>query len=191
MKRWRTAKRRPKRSAARSVAALSIGVATRGMNRPHHLLMLIDRLEKVARGEIHRLAVFMPPGSAKSTYGPSVSALVLGAARHLTCWRLRTPRAGREMGTAGSQLDRRARDLLGIALAEESKAAGRWALTGGEYYAAGVGTGIAGFRADLALIDDPIRSRQDADSESSVTRIWEWYKSDLSHAPQAGRLASS
>jgi hypothetical protein len=34
----------------------------------HHRL-LIDRLEKVARGEINRLAVFMPPGSAKSTYG--------------------------------------------------------------------------------------------------------------------------
>jgi hypothetical protein len=30
---------------------------------------LIDRLERVARGEIKRLAVFMPPGSAKSTYG--------------------------------------------------------------------------------------------------------------------------
>jgi hypothetical protein len=27
------------------------------------------RLERVARGEIKRLAVFMPPGSAKSTYG--------------------------------------------------------------------------------------------------------------------------
>src|ERR1022692_1548118 len=35
---------------------------------PHHLL-LIDRLERIARGEIDRLAVFMPPGSAKSTYG--------------------------------------------------------------------------------------------------------------------------
>src|SRR3954469_18459175 len=35
---------------------------------PHHKL-LIDRLEAVARGEVKRLAVFMPPGSAKSTYG--------------------------------------------------------------------------------------------------------------------------
>jgi len=34
----------------------------------HHRL-LIDRLERVARGKIKRLAVFMPPGSAKSTYG--------------------------------------------------------------------------------------------------------------------------
>src|SRR5262245_12835683 len=34
---------------------------------PHHQL-LISKLEAVARGEIKRLAVFMPPGSAKSTY---------------------------------------------------------------------------------------------------------------------------
>ena len=31
----------------------------------HHRL-LIDRLEKLARGEIQRLAIFMPPGAAKS-----------------------------------------------------------------------------------------------------------------------------
>jgi hypothetical protein len=55
--------------------------------------------------------------------------------------------------------------VLGISLAADSTAAFRWALNqGGEYYAVGVGVGIAGFRADLAIIDDPIRSREDADS---------------------------
>ena len=48
--------------------------------------------------------------------------------------------------------------VLGIHWSSESHAAGRWALsTGGEYYAAGVGTGIAGFRADGIIIDDPVR----------------------------------
>ena len=36
----------------------------------HHRL-LISELEKVARGETVRLAIFMPPGSAKSTYAIS------------------------------------------------------------------------------------------------------------------------
>src|SRR5205814_9729675 len=49
----------------------------------------------------------------------------------------------------------------------------------GEYYAAGVGTAIAGFRTDGAIIDDPIRSREDADSELVRNKIWDWYKSDL------------
>lgn len=69
---------------------------------------------------------------------------------------------------------------LGIALSADNQAAGRWALaTGPEYYAAGVGTGIAGFRAGLGLIDDPIRSRQDADSELIRDRIWDWYINDF------------
>jgi hypothetical protein len=71
-------------------------------------------------------------------------------------------------------------ETLGIALASDSQAAGRWTLaSGAEYFAAGVGTGIAGFRADGAIIDDPLRSREDADSETIREKIWEWYKSDL------------
>lgn len=70
--------------------------------------------------------------------------------------------------------------ILGIDLAADSQAAGRWSLTNGaEYYAAGVGTGIAGFRAKFGLIDDPIRSRQDADSELIRDRIWDWYINDF------------
>ena len=69
---------------------------------------------------------------------------------------------------------------LGISPDPLSQAAGRWALTSGaEYYAAGVGTGIAGFRAKFGLIDDPIRSRQDADSELIRDRIWDWYINDF------------
>src|SRR5277367_339492 len=57
-------------------------------------------------------------------------------------------------------------ETLGCSLSPVSNAAGRWELSNGaEYFAAGVGGGIAGFRADLAVIDDPLRSREDADSE--------------------------
>lgn len=146
----------------------------------HHRL-LIAELERVARGETRRLAVFMPPGSAKSTYGSvlfppwfmaNASANVL-AASHTT--------------ELAEKWGRRVRNLvnehsltLGIRPAPDNQAAGRWALTSGaEYYAAGVGTGIAGFRAKLGLIDDPIRSRQDADSELIRDRIWDWYINDF------------
>jgi hypothetical protein len=44
---------------------------------------------------------------------------------------------------------------------------------------AGVGTAIAGFRTDGAIIDDPIRSREDADPQHVRDKIWDWYKSDL------------
>src|SRR3981189_452674 len=39
-----------------------------GYTPARHHRLLIEHLEAVARGEIERLAVFMPPGSAKSTY---------------------------------------------------------------------------------------------------------------------------
>src|SRR6185436_19289490 len=70
--------------------------------------------------------------------------------------------------------------VLRVDLANDSQAAGRWALSNGaEYYAAGVGTGIAGFRAKFGLIDDPLRSRQDADSDLIRDRIWDWYLNDF------------
>lgn len=154
-----------------------------GYEPARHHLLLIDRLEKVARGEIVKLAVFMPPGSAKSTYSsilfpPWFFANNPGAAMI----------AASHTSELAEKWGRRVRNLiadhcfmLGIIPSADSQAAGRWALdSGGEYYAAGVRVGIAGFRADLANIDDPIRSREDADSQQVRDRIWDWYKSDLS-----------
>ena len=152
-----------------------------GFEPAKHHVLLIDALEAIERGEMDKLAVFMPPGSAKSTY-----ASVLFAA-----W-LMQRQAGNVLAAShttelAEKWGRRVRNLiaehsltLGIGLAADSQAAGRWALTNGaEYYAAGVGTGIAGFRAKFGLIDDPIRSRQDADSELIRDRIWEWYINDF------------
>lgn len=125
--------------------------------------------------------MFMPPGSAKSTYGSKLfaawymanaSANVL-AASHTTELAEKWGRWVRNCINEHSL-------TLGISPAADSQAAGRWALTSGaEYYSAGVGTGIAGFRAKLGLIDDPIRSRQDADSELIRDRIWDWYINDF------------
>ncbi|MBK8271399.1 MAG: hypothetical protein IPK83_24995 [Planctomycetes bacterium] len=60
-----------------------------------------------------------------------------------------------------------------MGVSKESSAAGRWSTTkGGEYFAAGAGAGIAGFRADLGIIDDPFRNREDADSATIRDKIW-------------------
>ena len=155
---------------------------------PHHRL-LASKLIKVSRGKLDRLAVFMPPGSAKSTYG-SILFLAWYLARHPNHSIL----AASHTTELAEKWGRRVRNLLeeygptlGLAIAPDNAAAGRWALTsGGEYYAAGVGVGIAGFRADLAIIDDPVRSREDADSALVREKTWEWYKSDLSTRMKPG-----
>lgn len=49
----------------------------------------------------------------------------------------------------------------------------------GTYRAAGIGGGITGMGAKYAIIDDPIKNRQDANSETIRETIWEWYASTL------------
>ena len=134
----------------------------------------------------------MPPGSAKSTYGsvlfpPWFMAQSSGsnilASSHTTDlaekWGRRIRNLIEDHGPA-----------LGIALQHDNAAIGRWALTsGGEYYAAGVGVGIAGYRIDLAVIDDPIRNREDADSKLVREKTWDWYQSDvLPRVKPGGRI---
>ena len=148
---------------------------------PHHRL-LIDRLGRVARGEIKRLAVFMPPGSAKSTYGSILFPpyVMANAPKHAILAASHTTELAERWGRRVRNLIARHSATLGLRLSDDSHAAGYWELeSGGEYYAAGVGAAIIGFRAHGALIDDPIRSREDADSPHVRDKIWEWYKSDL------------
>lgn len=154
----------------------------KGFEPAQHHKLLIAELEKVARRETRRLAVFMPPGSAKSTY-----ASILFPPWLMQYWLNTSVLAASHTTELAEKWGRRVRNavnddglVLGIGISADNQAAGRWALTtGAEYYAAGVGTGIAGFRAGLGMIDDPIRSRQDADSELIRDRIWEWYINDF------------
>ena len=147
----------------------------------HHRL-LIEKLEAVTRGEIDRLAVFMPPGAAKSTY-----ASVLFGPWYFTHHPKHAIIAASHTQELAERWGRKVRNLvnehtlvLGYGLSEDSQAAGRWENSeGGEYFAAGVGGAVTGRRADLVVIDDPVRSREDADSELIRDKTWDWYKSDL------------
>lgn len=144
--------------------------------------MLIEKLEAVARGDIQNLMVWMPPGSAKSTY-----ASVLFPAWFLAQDTSKSIIAASHTAELASSFGRRVRNTisehsatLGYDIASDNAAADRWQVAGGgEYISAGVGGSITGRRADLALIDDPVASRQDADSELKRNRAWEWYLFDL------------
>jgi predicted phage terminase large subunit-like protein len=50
---------------------------------------------------------------------------------------------------------------------------------GGGVRAVGVGGGITGFGADLVIIDDPIKSRAEAESKTYRERVWDWFNDDL------------
>lgn len=124
----------------------------------------------------------MPPGAAKSTYGS-----ILYSPWHFAQHPDHCVIAASHTAELAEKWGRRVRNLLaehslvlGVGLSPDSQAAGRWETSaGGEYFAAGVGGAIAGRRADLVVIDDPVRSREDADSELVRDKTWDWYKSDL------------
>lgn len=147
-----------------------------------HHRFLIEKLEAAARGDIKRLMIFMPPGSAKSTYSSVLFPPFFLAQRPdsaiLVC---------SHSADLAESFGRRSRNLildkekaLGYGLTDDSQAAGKWATTnGGNFFCAGVGGRIAGRRADLALIDDPVGSKEDAYSEVLREHNWNWYNYDF------------
>jgi predicted phage terminase large subunit-like protein len=172
-------RRRAKTSLAAYIDYLDIGLVP----ARHHRLLL-DELEAVERGDTPRLMVCMPPGAAKSTYTTGIfPAWYLG--RNPT----KSVIAASHTQELIERFGRRARNyfaspvhqnVFGVGVAGDSMAAGRWDTEkGGEYYAAGVGGTIVGRRADLGIIDDSVKSREDADSERSRERAWEWYVNDF------------
>jgi predicted phage terminase large subunit-like protein len=47
----------------------------------------------------------------------------------------------------------------------------------GVYRSAGVGGGITGLGADFLVLDDPLKNREESESETVRNKIWEWYTS--------------
>ena len=126
--------------------------------------------------------ILMPPGSAKSTY----ASVVFPA-----WWFTQHPKtsiisASHSLSLA-EHFSRRVRTLiqvkqpiLGFDVSLDQRAKGSWTTSnGGEYLAVGVHGAIAGRRADLIIIDDPIKSQADAESVRQRDHIWQWYRSDI------------
>src|SRR5688572_15547877 len=66
-----------------------------------------------------------------------------------------------------------------VELSPESRSVVSWNLKDhrGSVFAAGVGGGITGRPANLVVIDDPFKSREDAESETYRKKVMSWYRS--------------
>jgi predicted phage terminase large subunit-like protein len=175
-----------RRLASRSLTSFIeyLDVLPPGQSPAKHHKLLIEHLEAVERGELTKLMVLMPPGSAKSTYasvlfppwfmGRHPQDNILGVSNNIDLAETFSRRARNLVS------GQRYRNAFGFGCAQDTKSASSWANEeGGTYFAAGVGTAIAGRRADLAIIDDPVRNREEADSEGVRDKQWEWYVSDF------------
>ena len=162
-----------------------------GFVEGRHHRIIAEKLERVARGELKRLIVNMPPRHSKSEF----------ASYLMPAWFLgRNPKLKIIQATHNTELavrfGRKVRDLLATPdyrvvfpntnLKADDKAAGRWGtVEGGEYFAAGVGAAMTGRGADLLIIDDP-HSEQDALSSTAFDHAFEWYSSGPRQRLQPG-----
>lgn len=149
-----------------------------------HLDILDDTLEKVERGEITRLMIFMPPRHGKSEK----------TSIRFPAWYLgRNPDKkiihASYSASLSNDMSRQTRDLVeepkyrlvfpGITTNPDSRNVTGWNLLGyrGGLISAGVGGAITGYGADLLLIDDPVKNLEEAESEVYRKRAWDWYRS--------------
>ena len=170
-------------AARRSLAGFTEYVMPGTVPAEHHRL-LIDKLEAIERGDIKRLMIFMPPGSAKSTYagilfpswylGRHPGHLIIGAGYNQDIAERNSKRTRNTV--AGTEFGR----LFDARLSGDSASVSEWETTeSGGFKAAGVGSGITGRRAHGALIDDPVKGREEADSKTIREKTVAWYKEDL------------
>ena len=149
----------------------------------HHEIMA-DAFERVAKGDLKRLIINMPPRHTKSEF----------ASYLLPAWFLGKYPDKKIIQTAHTAelavgFGRKVRNLVnskdykdvfpGVSLQSDSKAAGRWNTNkGGEYFAIGVGGAVTGKGADLLIIDDPHSEQEGASADINVfNRTYEWYTS--------------
>lgn len=173
-----------RRREARASLASYVEYLDLGFVPARHHRLLCTKLEALARREIKKLAVFMPPGSAKSTYGS-----VFFPAWYLGKFPTDSILACSHTQTLADIFGRRVRNLFsspvntslfGVSIAKDSQAASHWSTDrDGEYFGAGVGVAVSGRRCDIGLIDDPVANREEADSMRAQERQWDWWVNDF------------
>lgn len=158
----------------------SEALAPLGYEPEAHHRLIIRELEDIEAGRNDRLILELPPGSAKSTYASVLFPAwflarrpnrdVIGASHG--------SELAEEFSAAVMRVIKGHPSELGYQLLTENVK--RWRTSnGGVYRAAGAGGSITGRRADLFVIDDPIKGREDADSETIREKVWSWYRAEV------------
>lgn len=148
-----------------------------GWSKPGHIIQIIQALEAVERGEVDRLAISMPPRHGKTetitarypafclAQRPTENVLVTSYTQRLA-----------------DRFGRRVRNTLKDAglLADDATARAEFATTsGGTFLARGVGAPPTGVGFSRIIVDDPIKNREEADSQVYRERAWDWFSQDI------------
>jgi predicted phage terminase large subunit-like protein len=160
-----------------------------GYKPARHHRIIANALERVERGELKRLMIFMPPRHGKSMLASEFfPAWYLG--KHPDHQVIHTT-YGQELADGfGRKIRNQLKDPLfgavfdGVGLSGDSSAAARFHVSragmngqDGVYHAMGIGGSATGRGANLLLIDDPVKDREEAESELQREKVKDWYRS--------------
>jgi predicted phage terminase large subunit-like protein len=146
-----------------------------------HLVHVRQQLDAVTNGALKKLMIFLPPRHGKSelcTIRYPAFRLEVGQTQGQPTRVI----VGAYNQTLANKFSRRTRRIVEerLGLSSERSAVEEWETpNGGSLRAVGVGAGITGQGGDLIVIDDPVKSREEADSPAYRDRVWDWYTNDL------------
>ena len=151
------------------------------------LQLIADALADTLATPDGRLIISMPPQEGKSTTA-SINFPIWALMRNPEL-RIVTASYGQGLANRNGRAVRnhiKAHPELGLTIAHDNGAVAEWTLDGhrGGLLAVGRGAGVTGRPADLMLIDDPIKDRQEADSKLIRQLCLDWWRDAL-----AARLA--
>lgn len=130
-----------------------------------------------------RLIINLPPQEGKSTR--TAKDFVAWVLKHRPWLRVVTGSYAQGLASRNGRYVRnmiRDNPDLGVTIAKDNGAASEWEIAGrdGGMLAVGRGAGVTGRRADLLVIDDPLKDRAEADSETIRQACWDWWIDSLS-----------
>ena len=189
------AKKQAKRELAKKKYIHYLTYTHRGKyKRAPHNEYISEKLDQIEKGEIDRLIIFMPPRHGKSmTVSESFPSYFIGKnperraieASYGDSLAMKFGRLNR------NKIDEFGKELFGIKTNKANSAVSNWSIEGhrGGMISAGIMGTITGEGADLIIIDDVIKNRQEANSQRYRERIWdEWQNTILTRLHPNGKI---
>ena len=167
----------------------------RGRWKPaRHLKPVCEALDKVERGEIDRLMIFMPPrhGKSQSTTETFPSYFIGKDPTRRVIEVSYGQSFAQKFGNSNRRkLTEFGQRLFNVRLDNTNNSKTNWSIAGqpGGMISVGLGGAITGEGADLLLVDDVVKNRKEADSETMRNRVWdEWTSTLLTRLHPGGRI---
>lgn len=170
---------------ARSNYAVYASIINSRYQMPPHVDIVIQMMESVERGEIDRGMISMPPRHSKSyTVTETFPAWYLG--KHpdrKVIIVANVAELAKDMGDkirTKIQSEEHQAIFPECKLTKSSKAKHNFKTTkGGEFFAVGVGGTLPGRGGHLIVIDDPLKGREEADSDVQRRKVHTYYEGVL------------